>query len=86
MRGARARERGQPAPAAQGRREDPLDQLRHRVLALRRDGTLALAWTVIGTLPVVQCVEVKRTGNFLTGIHLKLLSLSAPIDNEDDCP
>ena len=31
-------------------------------------GTTRLAWTVIGKLPVVQCVEVSRTGNFLTGI------------------
>ena len=48
-------------------------------------GKTRLAWTVIGTLPVVQCVEVRRTGNFLTGIHLQLLGLSAPIDNEGVC-
>jgi hypothetical protein len=44
-----------------------------------------LAWTVIGRLPVVQCVEVRRTGNFLVGIKVTLLSLSAPIANEADC-
>ncbi len=44
-----------------------------------------LAWTVIGKLPVVQCVEVRRTGNFLKGIHVTLLSLSAPIANEGTC-
>jgi hypothetical protein len=48
-------------------------------------GKSRLAWTVIGTLPVVQCVEVRRTGNFLTGIHLSLLSVSKPIPNENDC-
>jgi hypothetical protein len=48
-------------------------------------GKSRLAWTVIGTLPVVQCVEVRRTGNFLTGIHLALVSVSAPIPNENDC-
>jgi hypothetical protein len=48
-------------------------------------GRTRLAWTVIGTLPVVQCVLVRRTGNFLTGIHLALLSVSAPIPNEGDC-
>ena len=48
-------------------------------------GKTRLAWTVIGTLPVVQCVDVRRTGNFLTGIHLQLLGLSAPIDNEGVC-
>jgi hypothetical protein len=48
-------------------------------------GRTRLAWTVLGTLPVVQCVDVRRTGNFLTGIHVSLLSLSAPIPNEGDC-
>jgi hypothetical protein len=48
-------------------------------------GKTRLAWTVIGKLPVVQCIEVRRTGNFLTGISVALLSLSAPIPNEADC-
>jgi hypothetical protein len=48
-------------------------------------GKTRLAWTVIGRLPVVQCVEVRRTGSFLLGIHVALLSLSAPIANEADC-
>lgn len=48
-------------------------------------GKTRLAWTVIGKLPVVQCVEVRRSGNFLSGIHIRLLSLSAPIGNEADC-
>ncbi len=48
-------------------------------------GKTRLAWTVIGTLPVVQCVDVRRTGNFLTGIHVQLLGLSAPISGEGKC-
>jgi hypothetical protein len=44
-----------------------------------------VAWTVIGRLPVVQCVTVKRTGNFLTGLSIVLLSVSKPISNEGDC-
>lgn len=48
-------------------------------------GNTRLAWTVIGKLPVVQCIEVRRSGNFLTGISVTLLSLSAPIPNEADC-
>jgi hypothetical protein len=48
-------------------------------------GKTRVAWTVIGRLPVVQCVEVRRTGNALAGIHITLLSLSAPIPNEADC-
>lgn len=48
-------------------------------------GKTRLAWTVIGTLPVVQCIEVHRTGNFLTGIHVHLITLSAPIAGNGKC-
>jgi hypothetical protein len=48
-------------------------------------GQTRLAWTVVGTLPVVQCVEVRRTGNFLSGIHVQLIGLSAPIPGEGRC-
>jgi hypothetical protein len=48
-------------------------------------GKTRLAWTVIGTLPVVQCVEVRRSGNFLTGVNVSLLAISPPIQNEADC-
>ena len=48
-------------------------------------GKTRFAWTVVGTLPVVQCIDVKRTGNFLTGISIRLTGLSAPIPNEADC-
>lgn len=48
-------------------------------------GKTRVAWTVIGKLPVVQCVEVRRTGNALTGVDVTLLSLSAPISNLADC-
>ena len=49
------------------------------------NGTTRLAWTVIGRLPVVQCVRVRRTGSFFSGIHVTLISLSTPIANEADC-
>ena len=48
-------------------------------------GASRVAWTVIGRLPVVQCVVVRRSGNALQGLHVALLSLSAPIDNEAEC-
>jgi hypothetical protein len=48
-------------------------------------GKTRVGWTVIGKLPVVQCVEVRRTGNFLKGITVTLLSISTPISNEGDC-
>ena len=31
-----------------------------------KKGPSRVAWTVIGTLPVVQCVTVHRSGDFLT--------------------
>ena len=48
-------------------------------------GKTRLAWTVIGTLPVVQCVDIRRTGNFVTGIHVHVIGLSAPIANNGKC-
>lgn len=48
-------------------------------------GPTRVAWTVIGRLPVVQCVLVKRSGNALLGTSVTLLSLSAPISGEADC-
>jgi hypothetical protein len=48
-------------------------------------GKTRFAWTVIGKLPVVQCIEVHRSGNPIEGITVTLLSLSAPIPNEADC-
>jgi hypothetical protein len=48
-------------------------------------GKTRVAWTVIGRLPVVQCVQVRRTGDFLTGMSVTLSSIGAPIPNEADC-
>ena len=48
-------------------------------------GNTRLAWTVIGQLPVVQCLRVRRSGNFVTGMSVTVLSLSAPIPNENGC-
>lgn len=48
-------------------------------------GKTRFAWTVLGSLPVVQCIEVRRTGSFLAGIDVSLLAISPPIPNEGDC-
>lgn len=48
-------------------------------------GTTRVAWTVIGRLPTVQCVSVTRSGNFLSGVSVRLTGLSAPIPGEADC-
>jgi hypothetical protein len=48
-------------------------------------GRTRLAWTVLGKNPIVQCIDVRRTGNALSGVSVKLLRISAPIENEADC-
>ncbi len=48
-------------------------------------GRTRLAWTVIGTQPVVQCVDVRRTGDFFSGVHVHLLAIGTPISGEGRC-
>ena len=48
-------------------------------------GPTRVVWQLAGTLPTVQCVEIRRTGNALTGPGVTLLSLSAPIGREASC-
>jgi hypothetical protein len=51
-----------------------------------KTGTTRVAWTVIGHLPVVQCVGVRRSGNALAGVSVRLLSIGPQIPGEADCP
>ena len=48
-------------------------------------GHTRVAWVVLGSLPVVQCLNVKRAGSFFTGMSVSLLALSKPIPNEGNC-
>ena len=50
-------------------------------------GLTRVAWSTVkdDSLPVVQCVEVHRGGNALTGRTVTLRSISAPIGNEASC-
>jgi hypothetical protein len=50
-----------------------------------KTGTTRVAWTVIGTLPVVQCVRMRRTGNAVTGLSVALLTIGPRIESEADC-
>lgn len=51
----------------------------------RATGATRVAWTVIGRLPVVQCVRVRRKGDALGGLSVTLLALSPPIANTGHC-
>jgi hypothetical protein len=49
-------------------------------------GPTRVAWTIVDRqLPVVQCVDVHRGGNVLTGATISLRRLSLPIDNTGTC-
>jgi hypothetical protein len=49
-------------------------------------GTARVAWKTPASLPIVQCVRVRRTGNALTGLHVELLEISRRIPSASDCP
>jgi hypothetical protein len=50
------------------------------------EGPTRVAWTIVDRqLPVVQCVQVERTGNVLTGSTINLRRLSVPIDPQGTC-
>jgi len=55
-----------------------------RLALTRKVGTGRVAWRAGDGLPVVQCVRVRREGP-LTGGEVELLSISAPIGNEEGC-
>jgi hypothetical protein len=55
-----------------------------QIALTRQTGTGRVAWRAGRSLPVVQCVRVRRDGP-LTGGDVELLSISAPIGGEESC-
>ncbi len=51
-----------------------------------KSGTARVAWSAGGSLPIVQCVYVRRTGNVLSGLHVHLLKISVRIKSDAACP
>lgn len=49
-------------------------------------GTARVVWTVGASLPIVQCVRVRRAGNVVSGLHVELLDLSRRIKTDAACP
>ncbi len=49
-------------------------------------GTARVAWNVGGSLPIVQCVRVRRNGNAISGLHVELLEISLRIKSDAACP
>ncbi len=48
-------------------------------------GKTRVAWKVDGRYPVIQCVTVRRSGNFLTGISIALDAIGPRIGDTSDC-
>ena len=55
-----------------------------QVALTSRTGVGRVAWRAGSSLPVVQCVRVRRDGP-VTGADVELLSISAPIGNDEGC-
>jgi hypothetical protein len=49
-------------------------------------GTARVAWLVGSSLPIVQCVRVRRAGNAISGLRVELLTVSLRIQSNKDCP
>jgi hypothetical protein len=49
-------------------------------------GTARVAWRAGSSLPVVQCVRVRRAGDALSGFRVELLRLSRRIASDSNCP
>ncbi len=49
-------------------------------------GTARVAWRAGDSLPIVQCVRVRRAGNVVSGLRVELLKISRRINTSSDCP
>lgn len=49
-------------------------------------GNARIAFTVGGSLPIVQCVRVRRGGSVLSGLRIELLAVTAPLKGDATCP
>ena len=50
------------------------------------EGTARVAWDVGSSLPIVQCVKVRRAGNPVSGLSVQLLEVSKRITSDTACP
>jgi hypothetical protein len=49
-------------------------------------GLARVAWSAGGSLPIVQCIQVRRAGNAVSGLRIELLAISARLKSDADCP
>ncbi len=49
-------------------------------------GTARVAWRAGSSLPIVQCVRVRRSGDVFAGLTVQLLEISVRIKSDSSCP
>jgi hypothetical protein len=49
-------------------------------------GTARVAWEAGSSLPIVQCVRVRRAGDVIKGLRVELLEVSPRITTDAACP
>jgi hypothetical protein len=49
-------------------------------------GFARVAWRAGGSLPIVQCVLVRRAGDVLSGLRIELLSITGKLKGDAVCP
>jgi hypothetical protein len=49
-------------------------------------GTARVAWRAGLSLPIVQCVRVRRAGDAISGFQVELLAITSRIHTDSDCP
>jgi hypothetical protein len=49
-------------------------------------GPARVAWNVGNSLPIVQCVRVKRAGNVVSGFNVELLAITPKLKGDATCP
>lgn len=49
-------------------------------------GTARVAWRAGSSLPIVQCVRVRRAGDVFGGLTVQLVEISVRISSDSSCP
>jgi hypothetical protein len=49
-------------------------------------GAARVAWNAGGSLPIVQCVRVRRAGNVISGLSVQLLAITPKLRGDAPCP
>jgi hypothetical protein len=49
-------------------------------------GLARVAWRAGSSLPIVQCVQVRRAGDAVSGLRIELLGITARLKTDANCP